>query len=750
MNIKESINTLFEKQIKEWPQAANNYALLTKVEVRDVVVDGVRARIQYNPARILSTSSKIDTKSIKERHCFLCSDYRPSKQRGVDFISKQGNKYIFLVNPFPIFNRHFTVPSVDHLAQSLENRFSDMVEIVSEIGNDYLIFFNGAKSGASAPDHFHFQLGERGFLPIEQQLDSVDAHTLADTDTLRIKIYKKFFKGTYSITSDSESELCEAYNTIMQNIANSNTDKVNVIMWKDDIKYTCLIIQRNAHRPSCYSAEGLDRLLISPGSVDLGGVFILPLKPDFDRITHTDLEAVVSEVCIDDQKVQSQVDQMRQLFHRKQQSVNVGLMCNTFVRINFNDGDYYIGWEKCESFEVFRFRNDKIEWRGLSFNTIEINAGSRFSTFEVENVPIGVDFHWQRTKNLRYKGNVVLSPRKGTIEVVNDIGIEDYLLSVISSEMRNSAPLEFLKAHAIISRSWLMYILENRSESIGGKCHIAPKPTDDRYVMWYDHEDHDYFDVCADDHCQRYQGVQENTSKELEEVIFSTWGEVLSFEDKICDARFSKCCGGLTERYSSCWEDRDYPYLTPIVDSNVEYEIGLIKSASLADEITFIKWVTGRPHSFCNIKESELLSSFLNNYDCETTQFFRWKHRVTAEQLSKLLLQKLGLDFGLVLELNPILRAPSGRLIELEIVGEKRRLIVGKELEIRRVLSDSHLLSSAFYVQKEGDEFIFHGAGWGHGVGLCQIGAAMMGQSGYTSSQILAHYYQGTKVIKVY
>lgn len=344
------------------------------------------------------------------------------------------------------------------------------------------------------------------------------------------------------------------------------------------------------------------------------------------------------------------------------------------------------------------------------------------ASFELSDVTIGVDFHWQRKETQRFAGSLKLFVTCGRITAVNCIGVEDYLRSVIASEMKATASPEFLKAHAVISRSWLLAQIERRKAAPAGRPEFVE--TEDTLIRWADREDHTDFDVCADDHCQRYQGLSRLSTPRADEAVAATWGEVLTCDGALCDTRFSKCCGGMTERFSTCWENRDFPYLTPVRDAPAE---------GGAD--------------FCDTADTAVLSQVLNDYDLETRDFYRWRVAYEPHALAELIRRRSGIDFGgEILALEPLERGASGRISLLRIVGSARTMVFGKELTIRRFLSESHLKSSAFDVSRESDRFILQGRGWGHGVGLCQIGAAVMGHRGYAYSEILAHYFPGTKL----
>jgi len=367
------------------------------------------------------------------------------------------------------------------------------------------------------------------------------------------------------------------------------------------------------------------------------------------------------------------------------------------------------------------------------------------SLFSLFNVIIGNRFHWERKEDQTFQGDLILQARRdGTIAAINEIPLEDYLKSVISSEMSGDAPIEFLKAHTILSRSWFLAVLNRKKRTEETSLPRSAKRMIEGEVMrWYDREDHDLYDVCSDDHCQRYHGVRKIISEQAEEAVWETQGIVITFQGEICDARYSKACGGFTEEYDTAWDDKRVPYLASISDAPVSHPL-------ISTEKEVSAWILSDPAANCNTKDECLLKKILPDLDRETKNFFRWTIEYSREELEEILREKTGFDFGTLQEIIPLRRGPSGRLFQLEIVGSKRKMVVGKELEIRRWLSRSHLYSSAFVVVVEGGRFIFKGAGWGHGVGLCQIGAAVMANQGFSAEQILKHYFKGVEVQKVY
>ncbi len=371
------------------------------------------------------------------------------------------------------------------------------------------------------------------------------------------------------------------------------------------------------------------------------------------------------------------------------------------------------------------------------------------STFTIQDVAIGIGFHWERKERQTFRGDLVFKLRDdGSMAVMNMISIEEYLVSVISSEMSAEAPLELLKAHAITSRSWLTAMLEREQRNVG----VPSRRTIERegeLIRWYDREDHDLFDVCADDHCQRYQGITKIVSRAAIEAVAATRGMFLVYDGRVCDARFSKACGGLTERFENCWEDVSVPYLQSVSDSSQPHH-------PISDEQQAEEWIVSHHQAYCNTTDGNVLRQVLPSFDRETTDFFRWKVEYHREELEELIRLKSGIDFGTLLNLSPVQRGPSGRIVKLKIEGTKKTLVVGKELEIRRWLSTSHLYSSAFVVKADRDvqnvptKFTLHGAGWGHGVGLCQIGAAMMAGSGKKADEIVKHYFTGVEIKRLY
>lgn len=436
----------------------------------------------------------------------------------------------------------------------------------------------------------------------------------------------------------------------------------------------------------------------------------------------------------------------------KEPKVQVGILSEPqieFILLN----SYHIKGKEIAGRQVVAYVDGQIRWQGHLYDELLFEPMHEESdAFELLNVTIGINFHWERKEDQRFMGALKIIVENEKLTGINVIHVEDYLTSVISSEMSATASLELLKAHAVISRSWLLaQIHKNKAITASQSLYSAFTQTDQELIRWYDREDHTHFDVCADDHCQRYQGITRASTEMVRQAIAATRGQVLMWKGNICDARFSKCCGGAFEEFQYCWEGIKHPYLSKQRDSKTGSGLPDLRVESEADQ-----WIRTSPEAFCNTKDKKILSQVLNNYDQETTDFYRWKIEYKQDELSELILKRSGIDYGQILDLIPVERGTSGRLVKLKIRGSKRTMTIGKELEIRRTLSTSHLYSSAFVIDKADivddvpGRFILTGAGWGHGVGLCQIGAAVMGEQGYPYDTILLHYYIGATIDKLY
>ena len=435
----------------------------------------------------------------------------------------------------------------------------------------------------------------------------------------------------------------------------------------------------------------------------------------------------------------------------KEPEISVGIVNAQEIHFTLN-ARFLAKGETVSGNQQVSFEEGGILWNGNVYRELTFTPLDEDSSFSLYDVTIGINFHWERQETQSFIGTLKLVVYEGKITAINILPAEDYLTSVISSEMNATSSLEFLKAHAVVSRSWLLAQIEKRkamSKKQGDFFSFVK--TDTEYIRWYDREDHTIFDVCADDHCQRYQGITKATNQSVAEAVKATRGQVMMYKNSICDARFSKCCGGITEEFDTCWENKKYPYLTAVRDDKNDTAMPDLTIEEEAD-----KWIRSTPDSFCNTHDKHIISQILNNYDQETTNFYRWKVRYTQEEIAELIRTNTKCDYGQIIDLIPVERGKSGRISKLKIVGTLKTLIIGKELEIRRTLSDTHLFSSSFVVDKGPQQddvpawFELTGAGWGHGVGLCQIGAAVMGEKGYNYNDILLHYYKDADIRKLY
>jgi len=437
----------------------------------------------------------------------------------------------------------------------------------------------------------------------------------------------------------------------------------------------------------------------------------------------------------------------------KEPEISVGIVNAKEIHFTLN-GNFFAKGETVSGNQQVSFSEGGILWNDILYRELTFTPQEEQNSFSLYDVTIGINYHWERQETQVFLGTLKLVVDEEKIVAINILPVEEYLTSVISSEMNANSSLELLKAHAVVSRSWLFAQIEKR-KAMSGKDEgfFSFTKTKEEYIRWYDREDHTIFDVCADDHCQRYQGITKASSATVAEAVRATRGRLLMYENKICDARFSKCCGGATEEFENCWEDKHHPYLTSIRDAGQEEKHPF---PDLTKEEEADRWIRQAPSSFCDTHDKKILSQILNHYDQETTDFYRWQVQYTQEELAELIRTNTKTDYGDILDLIPIQRGPSGRIWKLKIIGSQKSLTIGKEMEIRRILSDSHLFSSAFVVDKREVQdgipqfFLLSGAGWGHGVGLCQIGAAVMGEKGYKYDEILLHYYRGAEIRKFY
>lgn len=760
-----SISRFFNRQMEKWADARHRFRDLKHVETHQL---SDQLKVQWNPARIVSTGAKIDKKTLGDRPCFLCDKNRPKEQ-----ISKQiDERFLLLVNPFPILPIHFTIPARKHQPQSIYKNYGEMHRFLS-LHSELMVFYNGPKCGASAPDHLHFQAGTSGILPLQanwQRLSRNLTDIISLNDDEKIALIHDFVVPAFVIISkseDSDEALFQRLYKSMPVRGDETEPMMNIIAWRKGDEYISVVIPREKHRPEAYFAEGDAQMMVSPGALDMSGLIITPREEDFRKLTEESATAILQECGVSTDKMNSIVSKLKAskeaelqvgtsalYSYDKEPEVKVGIVSGQKIHFSLNKpylakGETVIGEQEVE------FSEGGVLWNGNQYSSLTFHPQSADASFSLNDVTIGVNFHWERKETQTFLGTLRFVVESDKICAINELPVEKYLESVISSEMSATSSLELLKAHAVISRSWLLAQMKKRRDvAESGNNFFSFTKKEDMLIRWYDREDHTIFDVCADDHCQRYQGITKETSPHVAEAIRQTKGQVLLDGDEICDARFSKCCGGVTEEFQYCWEDTPKNYLTAVRDIALGIESTL---PNLTNEEEAEKWIRFNPPAFCNTQDKRILSQVLNDYDQETVDFYRWKVTLTQEKLQQLIADRLKMDLGSILDMKSVERGTSGRISKLQIIGTEKTFTIGKELEIRRTLSDSHLLSSAFIVDKyDIDEqgvpqrFELIGAGWGHGVGLCQIGAAVMGEEGYLYDAILLHYYQGAEIKKLY
>ena len=760
-----SISRFFNRQMEKWADARHRFRDLKHVETHQL---SDQLKVQWNPARIVSTGAKIDKKTLGDRPCFLCDKNRPKEQ-----ISKQiDERFLLLVNPFPILPIHFTIPARKHQPQSIYKNYGEMHRFLS-LHSELMVFYNGPKCGASAPDHLHFQAGTSGILPLQanwQRLSRNLTDIISLNDDEKIALIHDFVVPAFVIISkseDSDEALFQRLYKSMPVRGDETEPMMNIIAWRKGDEYISVVIPREKHRPEAYFAEGDAQMMVSPGALDMSGLIITPREEDFRKLTEESATAILQECGVSTDKMNSIVTKLKAskeaelqvgtsalYSYDKEPEVKVGIVSGQKIHFSLNKpylakGETVIGEQEVE------FSEGGVLWNGNQYSSLTFHPQSADASFSLSDVTIGVNFHWERKETQTFLGTLRFVVESDKICAINELPVEKYLESVISSEMSATSSLELLKAHAVISRSWLLAQMKKRRDvAESGNNFFSFTKKEDMLIRWYDREDHTIFDVCADDHCQRYQGITKETSPHVAEAIRQTKGQVLLDGDEICDARFSKCCGGVTEEFQYCWEDTPKNYLTAVRDIALGIESTL---PNLTNEEEAEKWIRFNPPAFCNTQDKRILSQVLNDYDQETVDFYRWKVTLTQEKLQQLIADRLKMDLGSILDMKSVERGTSGRISKLQIIGTEKTFTIGKELEIRRTLSDSHLLSSALIVDKyDIDEqgvpqrFELIGAGWGHGVGLCQIGAAVMGEEGYLYDAILLHYYQGAEIKKLY
>lgn len=686
----KELNKFIKDQLSVWQLASSNFRALKTAPSREVDVFGLKCRIQYNPRRVISSTADTSPAAIASRKCFLCADNRPKEQFHLGFEGRKGRNYHIQINPYPIFRGHLVIVRDEHIPQEIWHHFPDMLDFAARY-KDYLVFYNGPSSGASAPDHLHFQAIPKHNLPLEDVVDEFLDHPgepLATVKDASLYKFDGYARGVFALKATTSKSLAKLFYRLLDCTDRGKGEEepmFNLYAYVKNGEYRTIVVMRSAKRSHHFYSEGADHLTISPGAADIAGLFVAPFREDYDKADTALLEELLSEVCISEDEQNMIVWRLT----RHQEKISVGLLSAKEIRFEIiSDG---------AGPQTVKWHDGRISYNGmlydeLYFDSMTLSTLFAEASFILYDVVIGIDFHWQQKRTFKYAGGLKFIVEGDRITAVNCIGMEDYLMSVISSEMKSSASIELLKAHAVISRSWLKARLKDRKAG------------------------HEHFDVCADDHCQRYQGLTMAVGDDVCRAIDRTWGQVLEYGGDICDTRYSKCCGGRTELFSTCWEDVDLPYLQSVEDP------------------------------FCDCENSSILSQVLNDYDLHTADFHDWTVQYTTDELSELVRTRTGIDFGTIVALEAVERGPSGRIKYLRITGTLREEVIGKELAIRKALSSSHLKSSAFEIEKSPDGFILKGRGWGHGVGLCQIGAAAMAAQGYDYRQILSHYYVGAEI----
>lgn len=793
---EDKVNKFFRNQMSSWQELEQTFEnLKTDVQTKPLESsDGTTIAVQWNPKRIVSTGAKIDKSTLSHRPCFLCDRNRPAKQHALEV----EGQFQVLVNPFPILPGHLTLPSRHHVPQRFTTLFPLMCKAIEALPS-YLVFYNGPHCGASAPDHAHLQAGLKGKLPIERDWNKYEErltplYCLNRSDnggcqTAMLARVEGYACPAFAIIYKNQAEANILVGRLLKNLPTAAEPAVepdfNAIGWQTNAKGSLsdsyckadghkvmVFFPRRKHRPECYYAEGEMQTTVSPGSVDMGGLIITPREADYKKMTYRLAASILKEVAVTEEQADEISNNIKDstfnggeftstIFEPSSTgaseiegpTVSVGIMSGEGIEFKLN-GEYSFEGRILSGNMIARATASGIEFQGKSYGELQFAPVNVHSTFTLKGVTIGINFHWQRNEAQEFGDKLKIICNGGKLMAINVVAVEEYLKSVISSEMKATASLELLKSHAIISRSWLLCQMGKRRKGTMMNCE-QPKCncSAGEYVKWYDRDDHVLFDVCSDDHCQRYQGITREISDKASLAVDLTRGLVLSNEGKICDARFSKCCGGITEEYATCWEDKEVPFLKSVCDNE---ENKLADGFNSEDEVEdFIN--NDSYDAFCNTQDRELLSQVLNDYDTETRDFFRWQVSYSQSELGNIVREKTGIDLGDIRDLIPLKRGKSGRIWLLEIVGTKHSIKIGKELEIRRVLSTTHLYSSAFIVHK-GDAdsqglpktIQLQGAGWGHGAGLCQIGAAVMGAKGYSCRQILEHYYKNTDIDKLY
>ncbi len=765
MMINKDLDKFVKDQLSVWHLANKNFRALKAIETRTLNIRGLELILQHNPARIISSTANADKQSKSSSKCPLCADNRSSEQIKIEFEGRHNHIYDILINPYPIFPRHLVVASKLHENQTIVNRLGDLADL-SHHYRDFTFFYNGPNCGASLPGHLHFQAAPRLSTPLEKEVDAIftkihncefslpkdlenkniildDLDFISSYQEAELYKYKHFTRGIFVMRSKTSASLESLFKRLIDNanvVQSVDEAMINLFIWYAptsdilerpmgythglaDFEYRAIVIFRSKHRSFHYYLDNDRQLTMSPGCADMAGLLIVPKKEDYLKINENLLTELLDDVVIEEKHEQELIYRMQ----RKQSLLNVGIM--SAKQIDFEILSDGIGTR------TVYIENGKLSYMGQLYDELFFDAKTSDSLFAQESfilhsVTIGRDFHWERQQCQSFAGSLKFVVDKDKILAINIIGLEDYLLSVISSEMKSTASLEYLKAHCIISRSWLISQIKARKSYEKGdgnlymdiNLHTLVQDEKDykKIFKYFDRQEHQLFDVCADDHCQRYQGLSMVVGQNVKKAVDATWGQVLVYDNQVCDTRFSKCCGGRSELFSSVWADKDYNYLQSLPDSPGHKQ---------------------DLEAFCDTKDKNILSQVLNDYDLETEDFYQWTISYKIEEISDIISRKSGIDIGRLLDIKVLKRSQAGRIILLAIIGDKDKMLVSKELMIRKILSPTHLKSAIFDIELDSKSLTLRGRAWGHGVGLCQIGAAVMSSKGYKYDEILEHYY---------
>ena len=718
-----ALHRYFDRQLRLWPDARQRYRQLLQVQTRELSLPTMTLRLQYNPARMVSTGAAMTKEAVAQRPCFLCGANRPA----VQMTKTIDGDFELLVNPFPILPMHFTLPIRQHQPQRIKPLYGEMLRLLGRYPQ-LTVFYNGPRCGASAPDHAHLQAGMGCELPLQHEWVRLCRNltpVVRPDDASLLAIIDEYPCPAFVIRAKDPKSSVRLFNLLYGAMSIPEGDDepmMNIVSWRQDDDLLTVVFPRGKHRPDCYYGEGAAQRIVSPGALDMAGLIITPRAADFEQLDAEEALAILQECALPASelsalagRVKSRSMEGRHQANGAEPLVTVGIVGGQRIAFVLN-GRYQAKGETISGQQHVELSEGGIVWRGQQYRELRFVPQEAQASFSLRDVTIGQGFHWERQETQTFRGTLHLVVDADKMVAINVLPVEQYLESVISSEMSATSSPELLKAHAVISRSWLLH--QMHKEHKDGFFSFVKK--DDELLRWYDREDHTLFDVCADDHCQRYQGITRASLPQVAEAVRATRGQVLTYGGELCDARFSKCCGGQTEEFQYCWDNSPKPYLVSV------------------------------PDPYCNTSDQRVLQQVLNDYDQETSDFYEWQVDYTREQLTELVSRKLKLDLGDITDLVPLDRGKSGRIWRLRLVGTKRSFVIGKELEIRRALSETHLLSSNFTVEKTPAGFTLRGRGWGHGVGLCQIGAAVMGEQGKRYDEILLYYYRGAEVKKVY